>query len=101
MPANPVTAPALTLAAVNNQITVDIGGQQYTVTVRRHDTLWHLSDAWLGDPHRWPEAAPNFVTAVPAARRLWPCRSRFRHHGRPPLWIATMPPVSLVGLSCA
>jgi hypothetical protein len=42
---------------VDGQITVTVkaAGQQYSVTVHRHDTLWKLAGTWLGDPTRWQE----------------------------------------------
>ncbi|HEX8629217.1 MAG TPA: hypothetical protein VF755_13720, partial [Catenuloplanes sp.] len=47
--------PRFALAASTGPLTITAGGQEYTVTVKRGDTLWHLADAWLGDPARWPE----------------------------------------------
>jgi nucleoid-associated protein YgaU len=32
---------------------VRVGSQHYTYRVRHGDTLWHIADAWLGNPLRW------------------------------------------------
>ena len=37
------------------RLTVLAADQHYTYTVHRGDTLWHIADAWLGDPNRWTE----------------------------------------------
>jgi hypothetical protein len=48
-------APAVATVGPDRLITVQAGGHHYTVTVQPGDTLWDLSGAWLGDPHRWTE----------------------------------------------
>ena len=39
--------------AATDVMTVRVGGQHYTYRVRHGDTLWHIADAWLGNPLRW------------------------------------------------
>ena len=48
-------APSFAVAGFDGQMTVRTGNWHYTVTVRRHDTLWDIARTWLGNPDRWPE----------------------------------------------
>jgi DNA-binding SARP family transcriptional activator len=36
-------------------LTLIVNGTSYIHPVHPGDTLWDIADAWLGDPHRWPE----------------------------------------------
>lgn len=55
-PAVTHTAPARTEAVnLTGTLTLVVDGSTYTYPVRPGDTLWDIANAWLGDPHRWPE----------------------------------------------
>ncbi len=77
--------PRFAAAGFDGVLTVSTSGNHYTVTVHRHDTLWDIADAWLGDPHRWPEIYQLN-------------RDRYDEHGRmhhgdhiEPGWILVLP----------
>ncbi|WP_432844320.1 BTAD domain-containing putative transcriptional regulator [Dactylosporangium sp. CA-092794] len=77
--------PRFALAAQTGPLTVAAGGQHYTVTVHRGDTLWDLAGAWLGDPHRWPEIYHLNADRYDQHGRM--------HHGDhiEPTWVLTLP----------
>src|SRR5213078_4535288 len=47
--------PRFAAAGFDGLLRVQVGNQHYTYTVRKHDTLWDIAGAWLGDHSRWPE----------------------------------------------
>ena len=47
--------PRFAAAGFNGPLRVQVGNQHYTYTVHKHDTLWDIAGAWLGDHNRWPE----------------------------------------------
>ncbi|WP_327007589.1 LysM peptidoglycan-binding domain-containing protein [Dactylosporangium sp. NBC_01737] len=60
-------------------------GQPMTVTVRRGDTLWSISERCLGDPHRWQEIYRLNAGRYDRAGRM---------HGGDhiePAWVLTLP----------
>ncbi|GAB3861748.1 hypothetical protein GCM10027610_104880 [Dactylosporangium cerinum] len=60
-------------------------GRPMTVTVRRGDTLWSISERCLGDPHRWQE-----IYRLNAGRYDRAGRMRGGHHIEPS-WVLTLP----------
>ncbi|GAB3852260.1 BTAD domain-containing putative transcriptional regulator [Dactylosporangium cerinum] len=60
-------------------------GRPMTVTVRRGDTLWSISERCLGDPHRWQE-----IYRLNAGRYDRAGRMRGGHHIEP-TWVLTLP----------
>ncbi len=47
--------PRFAAAGFDGPVRVQVGNQHYTYTVNKHDTLWDIAGAWLGDHTRWPE----------------------------------------------